>query len=78
MLVGIFELMNGVALYEQGKGSGRIPGEFKFDPLGFGKNPTAFARYQTSEIKNGRLAMLAFAGIVTVAAAFPDKSFPYF
>jgi hypothetical protein len=32
---------------------------------------------QVSEVKNGRLAMLAISGILTVQAAFPDKAFPF-
>jgi hypothetical protein len=35
-------------------------------------------RYATNEIKNGRLAMLAFSGIITQAALFPDQAFPFF
>uniref|UniRef100_A0A7S0MU00 Chlorophyll a-b binding protein, chloroplastic n=1 Tax=Cryptomonas curvata TaxID=233186 RepID=A0A7S0MU00_9CRYP len=42
---------------------GRKPGEFGFDPLGFGKNPDAFKRYELAEIKNGRLAMIAIGGM---------------
>jgi light-harvesting complex I chlorophyll a/b binding protein 1 len=77
-LVSFFEIINGAAIYDASKGSGRKPGEFNFDPLGFSKDPKARERYATNEIKNGRLAMLAFAGIVTQAALFPEKAFPYF
>ena len=76
-IVSVLEFANGAALYDQARGSGRKPGEFNFDPLGFAKDPKKRARYATSEIKNGRLAMLAFSGIVTQAVTFPDKSFPY-
>jgi len=78
LLVSILEFANGAAIFDQAKGSGRQPGDFSFDPLGFGKDAKARERYATSEIKNGRLAMLAFSGIVTQAALFPDKTFPYF
>ena len=77
LLVIIGELASGAALYEQGKGSGRTPGYFAFDPLGFGKDPVKLKKYAENEIQNGRLAMLAISGILTAAAAFPDKTFPY-
>jgi len=51
----------------------RKPGEFKFDPLNFGKDPSM----ELKEIQNGRLAMIAFSGIVT-QAALTSKGFPYF
>lgn len=77
VLVSILELASGAAIYDAAKGSGRQPGEFSFDPLGFSKDAKAKERYATSEIKNGRTAMLAFAGIVTQAALYPEKSFPF-
>ncbi len=43
---------------------GRTPGDFGFDPLGCGKNPEALARRQLVEVKNGRLAMIAFGGLL--------------
>jgi light-harvesting complex I chlorophyll a/b binding protein 1 len=70
--------MTGIAVYDQARGSGRASGEFSFDPLGLSKDPRNKERYALSEIKNGRLAMLAFSGIATQAALFPDKTFPYF
>jgi len=77
-LVIVAELTSGAAIYEQAKGSGRKSGEFGFDPLGLGKDPKKFARYATSEVKNGRLAMLAISGLLTQAALFPDRPFPQF
>lgn len=43
------------------------PGGLWFDPLGFGKGDAKTA--QTKEIKNGRLAMVAFAGFTVQAQA---------
>jgi hypothetical protein len=70
------ELCSGAAIYDQARGSGRASGEFSFDPLGLGKGEK-YRRYATNEIKNGRLAMLAISGILTQAAVFPEKAFPY-
>jgi hypothetical protein len=50
MLAAALELVSGAAIYEQGKGSGRMPGEFKFDPLGLGKDPKNFERYRVSRV----------------------------
>ena len=36
-----------------------------FDPLGFSKNQAQFEEYKLKEIKNGRLAMMAFLGFVS-------------
>lgn len=41
---------------------GRAPGDFGFDPLGMGKKDIQTLKLK--EIKNGRLAMLAFSGIM--------------
>jgi len=56
--------------------SDRKPGEFAFDPLGFGKDPMKYAKYEVNEIKNGRLAMIAFSGMVT-QSALSGHGFPY-
>mmetsp|Transcript_6877 Transcript_6877/g.20338 ORF Transcript_6877/g.20338 Transcript_6877/m.20338 type:complete len:132 (-) Transcript_6877:283-678(-) len=53
----------------------RKPGDFGFDPAGLGTKD--MAKFQVNEIKNGRLAMLAFSGICT-QAALTGKGFPYF
>ena len=47
-----------------------------FDPLSLKKSAN-YAKLQVNEIKNGRLAMLAFSGICT-QAALTGKGFPYF
>lgn len=41
-----------------------------FDPLGYSKNAASFQVQKVKEIKNGRLAMLAFAGFAAQAALF--------
>eukprot|EP01035_Chromulina_nebulosa_P031494 gene31494-41990_t len=55
--------------------SGRAPGDYSFDPLKLGAKPANLEKYKISELKNGRLAMLAFSGIVT-QAALTGKGFP--
>jgi light-harvesting complex I chlorophyll a/b binding protein 4 len=68
----LFELISCPAVYGLGK-TDRKPGEFGFDPLGLGKKD--WAKLEVNELKNGRLAMLAFSGIVTQAALY-EKGFP--
>mmetsp|Transcript_79394 Transcript_79394/g.146008 ORF Transcript_79394/g.146008 Transcript_79394/m.146008 type:complete len:254 (-) Transcript_79394:77-838(-) len=43
----------------------RKPGDVGFDPLKFGENPKTRERLELAELKNGRLAMLAFFGMIT-------------
>jgi len=61
------------------QGSGRAPGDFGFDPLGFskGKSEAQINDLKLKEITHSRLAMLAFGGIVT-QAVLTQKGFPYF
>ncbi|KAL6328219.1 hypothetical protein AAG906_034362 [Vitis piasezkii] len=42
-----------------------------FDPLGYSKDPVKFEEYKVKEIKNGRLAILAFVGFCVQQSAYP-------
>ncbi|KAK9283610.1 hypothetical protein L1049_011860 [Liquidambar formosana] len=42
-----------------------------FDPLGYSKDPVKFEEYKVKEIKNGRLALLAFVGFCVQQSAYP-------
>jgi len=79
LFASILEVISSVAVIQMLEGSGRKPGYFGFDPLGFLKNKSA-AETETMELKeltNGRLAMLAFSGVVT-QSVLTQGSFPYF
>ncbi|CAM9768601.1 unnamed protein product, partial [Chrysoparadoxa australica] len=75
--IGLLELIGGVAIYQAANGSGREPGDFCLDPLGLSYSAKKKASYQLSELKNGRLAMLAFGGIATQAVLTDGAGFPY-
>lgn len=74
----LFEIISTKAVAEMLEGSGRAPGDFGFDPLKFseGKSEKVKADFAVKELKNGRLAMLAFGGIVT-QAVLTGKEFPF-
>jgi len=67
--IAMAELVSGKAISEMLEGSGRAPGEFGFDPLKLsaGKSDKVKDDLAVKELANGRLAMLAFSGIVTQA-----------
>jgi len=55
---------------------GRVPGDLGFDPLGLKpKDPKAFLEMQNKEILNGRLAMIATAGMVAQELVTHKKLF---
>lgn len=61
--IAVFEAISCYALRQTIEGN-RTPGDFGFDPLGLGKDPMQFKKYQANEIMNGRLAMIAVGGFI--------------
>lgn len=58
-------------------GFDRAPGDYSFDPLGLKPtDPAKLKDYQLSELKNGRLAMIAIGGMVA-GSAVSGHGFPY-
>merc|ERR1719171_648209 len=56
--------------------SDRVSGDFDFDPLGLKpSNAKEFSEMQTKEINNGRLAMIAAAGMIAQEIATGNKIF---
>jgi hypothetical protein len=82
LFVGTFETIGFSQIYSMTEGSDRQPGDFGFDPLGL-LTPATETQYKTAEMLHGRLAMLAFAGVVTQSAlpgalGYGKEVFPYF
>ena len=77
-VIAALEFIGCVALKQTLDGSGRKPGDFGFDPLGFlkGKSASEIASLEAKELENGRTAMLAISGLLTAAVA-TGKPFPY-
>lgn len=63
MFIILFEGISCYGLKQTVEGKAE-PGNFGFDPLGLGKDPAAFKKYQANEIMNGRLAMIAVGGLI--------------
>mmetsp|Transcript_13660 Transcript_13660/g.19101 ORF Transcript_13660/g.19101 Transcript_13660/m.19101 type:complete len:206 (-) Transcript_13660:236-853(-) len=76
--IGLAEVVNTIALQQMLNGSGKEPGDFGLDPIGFldGKSDEQVTRMKLRELKNGRLAMLAFSGVIT-QAVLTQGPFPY-
>jgi hypothetical protein len=74
--VALIELLTVPALIALKNGK-RAPGDYSFDPLKLGQG-AKLEKYKINELKNGRLAMMAFSGIITQAALNNGAGFPYF
>jgi light-harvesting complex I chlorophyll a/b binding protein 1 len=74
--LGILEVIGFISADQMLRGSGREPGDFGFDPLGFGKEPEQLADLRMKELANGRLAMFAFGGAVT-QSVLTGNTFPW-
>jgi light-harvesting complex I chlorophyll a/b binding protein 1 len=82
LAVGFVEFCTGAVLVEVAKGDNdRAAGDFGLDPLSFLKDKTQEEkdRMAMRELANGRLAMLAFAGVATQSSlSDATHAFPYF
>ena len=74
--IGLLEVISLISTDQMLRGSGREPGDFGFDPIGFSSDPKVKADLQMKELANGRLAMFAFSGVVT-QSVLTGNSFPY-
>lgn len=72
LLVGTAETIKFSAIYGDDE---RAPGDFGFDPLSL-LTPETEEKYKLAELTHGRLAMLAFSGVVT-QCALGHTTFPY-
>ena len=62
ILIGITEMISGIAATSGRESGMRAPGDFGLDPYNLAKDPKKMAQFQLWEVKNGRLAMWAAAG----------------
>jgi hypothetical protein len=75
--IGLAESLSTVAVIQMLGGSGREPGDFGLDPVGFlTGDAEADADMKLKEITHCRLAMMAFSGMAT-QAVLTQGPFPY-
>jgi light-harvesting complex I chlorophyll a/b binding protein 1 len=73
----LFEIVSWLGVAEMLQGSGREPGYFGFGTKFYeGKSDEQIKKLKYQEIKNGRLAMMAFGGAVTQSVLY-NVGFPY-
>jgi len=74
---GMLEMCSWLAVSSMLQGSGREPGYYGFGARFLeGKSEAEVEKIKLQEIKNGRLAMLAFSGVVTQSVLY-NSGFPY-
>lgn len=64
IMISFVEMISGIATTAGQQSGDREPGDFGLDPLKRKGNPEVWAKLQLQEIKNGRLAMWAAAGMI--------------
>jgi Chlorophyll A-B binding protein len=76
--MSLAEILSSIAVIQMLQGSGRKPGDFGLDPVGFlkGKSEEEVNDMKLKELTHGRLAMFAFSGMVT-QAVLTQGPFPY-
>lgn len=68
IFIGIIEIFSGIATTEGRKSGDRAPGDFGFNPLNMGKTSESAKDLALKEVRNGRLAMWAAAGMLMQGA----------
>jgi len=76
--IGLVEMVSWISISQMLQGSGREAGDFGLDPLGFlaDKSEDEVNRMKLRELKNGRLAMVAFSAVIT-QSVLTQGPFPY-
>jgi light-harvesting complex I chlorophyll a/b binding protein 1 len=74
--IGLLEVVSAISIDQMLRGSGREPGDYGFDPIGFSADPQKKKELQMKELANGRLAMFATGGVIT-QSVLTGNSFPY-
>jgi hypothetical protein len=72
----LVECVAWIGISQMLQGSGRAAGDYGLGHQFMGKTDAQRESMKLKELKNGRLAMLAFSGAVTQSVLF-DKGFPY-